>query len=244
VRREKAQETVSELDQHPPEPVVLGHFAAYRFTPAFWALGPGERRSRAAAWLEGMRACAEVAHLYLTQGIETGADLLLWSTLRVPEAGAPGSFFRGRAAAENAGRDILEPGHVLWGLTRPSEYSRAAKSAQEIDPFAPERLPYLVMYPFTKTAEWYLLGRETRQGMMNEHIRIGKQYREITQLLLYSFGLQDQEFVVVYETDDLSLFSKLVYDLRDTEARRYTKADTPLHTGVLVADDAWLEAVG
>jgi chlorite dismutase len=80
--------------------------------------------------------------------------------------------------------------------------------------------------------------------MMNEHIRIGKQYREITQLLLYSFGLQDQEFVVVYETDDLSLFSKLVYDLRATEARRYTKADTPLHTGVLVTGDAWMESLG
>jgi chlorite dismutase len=127
-------------------------------------------------------------------------------------------------------------------MTRPSEYSRA-RSAQEIDPFAPERSPYLVMYPFTKTADWYLLGRETRQGMMNEHIRIGKQFREIKQLLLYSFGLQDQEFVVVYETDDLALFSRLVYDLRDTEARRYTKADTPLHTGVQVTPERWLASL-
>lgn len=55
----------------------------------------------------------------------------------------------------------------------------------------------------------------------------------ITQLLLNSFGLQDQELVVVYETDDLQRFSKLVYDLRDREARRCTKGDTPLHTGPL-----------
>lgn len=231
-------------EQLPPEDVILGHFATYRFTDRFWALDPGERRQRAGAWLEGMTKSAEVAHLYLTQGIETGADVLVWSTVTAADRAAPGAFFRGRAAAENAHRDILEPGHVLWGLTRPSEYSRAAKSAQEIDSFAPQRLPYLIMYPFTKTADWYLKGRETRQGMMNEHIRIGKQYREITQLLLYSFGLQDQEFVVVYETDDLSLFSKLVYDLRDTEARRYTKADTPLHTGVLVTADAWMETLG
>ena len=99
------------------------------------------------------------------------------------------------------------------------------------------------MYPFTKTADWYLFGRETRQGMMNEHIRIGKQYREIKQLLLYSFGLQDQEFVVTYETDDLEMFSKLVYDLRDTEARRYTKEDTPLHTGVLTDIAMWADIV-
>ena len=237
-------ETVTNEVQHAPEPVVLGHFASYRFTPGFWALDIEERRSRAGAWLQGMRDSAEASHLYVTQGIETGADVLLWSSVRVPEPGAPGSFFHRRAAAENRHRDILEPGHVLWGMTRPSEYSRAAKSAQEIDSFATDRLPYLVMYPFTKTAEWYLLGRETRQGMMNEHIRIGKQYRDITQLLLYSFGLQDQEFVVVYETDDLSRFSRLVYDLRDTEARRYTKGDTPLHTGVLVSGDAWLSTLG
>ena len=40
-----------------------------------------------------------------------------------------------------------------------------------------------------------LMDRETRQGMMNEHIRVGRQYPEISQLLLYSTGLQDQEFV-------------------------------------------------
>ena len=53
--------------------------------------------------------------------------------------------------------------------------------------------------------------------MMNEHIKIGKQYESIKQLLLYSFCLQDQEFVVVYETDDLALFSQLVNDSRMTE---------------------------
>lgn len=226
------------------EEILLGHFAAYRIAPRLWTLDGAERRGRAHAWFEGLRASADAAHLYLVQGLESGADVLVWSTARVPTPDASGAFFRRRAAAENAHRDVLEPGHALWGMTRPSEYSRAAKSAQEIDPFAERRSPYLVMYPFTKKAEWYLLGREARQGMMNEHIRIGKQYREITQLLLYSFGLQDQEFVVVYETGDLSLFSKLVYDLRDTEARRYTKADTPLHTGVLVSAAAWLETLG
>jgi chlorite dismutase len=76
------------------------------------------------------------------------------------------------------------------------------------------------------------MSRDVRQGMMNQHIRIGKQYPEITQLLLYSFGIQDQEFVVVYETEDLTMFSDLVATLRGTEARRYTERDTPLHTAI------------
>jgi chlorite dismutase len=223
--------------------VTLGHFATYRFTPRFWELDGSTRKSRAGAWLAGMSETADTVHLYQVGGLESGGDLLVWSSARWADPGAAGAFFTARSAAENPHRDILDPVHVLWGMTRPSEYSSRARSAQEIDPFAPKRAPYLVMYPFTKTADWYLLGRETRQGMMNEHIRIGKQYREITQLLLYSFGLQDQEFVVVYETDDLPLFSRLVYELRDTEARRYTKADTPLHTGVLLEPGAWLETL-
>jgi len=225
------------------ESVVLGHFATYRFTSAFWSLVPEERRARALAWFAGLRDAAEAAHLYVVQGLESGADVLVWSTTRVREPAAAGAYFAKRARAENAHRDILDPVKALWGVTRPSEYSRA-KSAQVIDPFVAERAPYLIAYPFTKTPDWYLLGGETRQGMMNEHIRIGKQFRDITHLLLYSFGLQDQEFVVVYETDDLSLFSRLVYDLRDTQARRYTKADTPLHTGVLMAPDQWAEMLG
>lgn len=220
------------------EKPILGHFATYGFHPGFWDMEPDARAARARAWFDGIRSVSDVAHLYLTQGIETDSDVLVWSTVTIDEPGAPGRFFSERAAADNAGRDVMQLSHVIWGMTRPSEYSRA-KSAQEIDSFAEERTPYLVMYPFTKTADWYLLGRETRQGMMNEHIRIGKQFREIKQLLLYSFGLQDQEFVVVYETDDLQLFSRLVYDLRDTEARRYTKGDTPLHTAVLTSPDEW-----
>jgi chlorite dismutase len=228
----------------PPEPVVLGHFATYRLGSAFWSLGPEARRARSRSVLDGLGGSADAAQVYLVQGMDERADVLLWSTVQVDGPETPGEFFRRRAVAENAHRDVLEPVSTLWGMTRPSEYSRAAKSAQEIDPFSAQRAPYLVAYPFTKTAEWYLLGRDTRQGMMNEHIRIGKQYQDIKQLLLYSFGLQDQEFVVVYETADLTSFSKLVYDLRSTEGRRYTRADTPLHTAILVSADEWMASLG
>jgi chlorite dismutase len=68
--------------------------------------------------------------------------------------------------------------------------------------------------------------------MMNEHIRLGKSYTEISQLLLYCFGLQDQEFVVVYEADDLVQFSELVRELRNTDGRLFTERDTPLYTAI------------
>jgi chlorite dismutase len=128
--------------------------------------------------------------------------------------------------------DSFELVDVLWGFTKPSIYSKATKSTQEIDPFSNNRKKFLTVYPFVKTPEWYLLKQDTRQGMMNEHIRIGKQYPEILQLLLYCFGLSNNEFVVVYEMDSIVLFEKLVYDLRQSDVRRYTLRDTPIYTGI------------
>jgi len=68
--------------------------------------------------------------------------------------------------------------------------------------------------------------------MMSEHIRVGRGHDEIAQQLLYCTGLQDHEFVVVYEADDLAEFGSLVAELRRTESRGYTALDTPVHVGV------------
>jgi chlorite dismutase len=217
---------------------ALGHFATYRLTGDFWTLSGQEREERASQWLEAVAGCADNLQVYLTGPLEAASDVLLWATARVDDDAAPARFFTERLRAEAGFRRFLAPVRTLWGMTRPSEYSKA-RSTQEIDPMAVQRSTYLIAYPFSKTAEWYLKGRDTRQGMMNEHIRLGKKYSEITQLLLYSFGLQDQEFVVVYETEDLGLFSKLVHELRDTEARRYTALDTPLHSGVRQDPAGW-----
>ncbi|MGI9039363.1 MAG: chlorite dismutase family protein [Gemmatimonadota bacterium] len=216
---------------------TLNHFGVYRFTPEFWALEGDRRAAVYADLVAGVATAVGRVHPYQLTPLESDADVMLWTAKAVADREVPGAFFADLSRALSPFRRYLQPRDSLWGLTRPSQYSRA-KSAQEVDPLAPERSPYLVMYPFTKTSEWYLLGGDIRQTMMNEHIRIGKQYREISQLLLYSVGLQDQEFVVVYETEDLSLFSTLVKELRETEARRFTKRDTPVHTGLFCPADA------
>ena len=68
--------------------------------------------------------------------------------------------------------------------------------------------------------------------MMKGHMRIGHAYPQVRQLLAYSFGLDDQEFIVAYETDDLVAFQDLVRDLRATESRRATVRDTPIVAGI------------
>ncbi len=212
-------------------PRTLNHFAFFAFTAAHAALTPRERREFHARWLAGLREAAQPLQVYQVYPAQAGVDVLAWSALSVAEPAAVACFFERFARATVPYRALVQATHILWGFTQPSQYTKT-RSTQEVDPFAAERKPYLILYPFVKTVEWYLMSREARQGMMNEHIKIGKEYPDITQLLLYSFGLQDQEFVVVYETADLEQFSGLVYAMRDSEARRYTERDTPLFTAV------------
>ncbi len=108
-------------------------------------------------------------------------------------------------------------------------------SSQEQAVFEGDRLRYLVVYPFTKSTEWYLESQEQRQTVMNEHMKVGHRYKQVRQLLAYSFGVDDQDFIVAYETDDLPAFGALVRELRGTESRRSTVRDTPILTGILRA---------
>lgn len=121
--------------------------------------------------------------------------------------------------------------HSFLGLIAPSQYVKRP-TVQEQSLFTGERSRYLVVYPFTKSTDWYLLGADERQKVMNEHMKVGHRYHQVRQLLAYSFGLDDMDFLVAYETDDLPAFGELVRELRGTESRRTTVRDTPILVGV------------
>jgi len=216
-------------------PHWFNHFALVAFTADYWREPPDARRAIVCGWIERLRAATDAVHLYQTFGVEAGTDLLAWSAAAGDDPLIPARFFAAFAQALVTARRYVTVPIALWGLTKPSQYTKT-RSTQELDPFAPARAPYLVMYPFTKTSSWYQLPGEERRRMMMDHIKVGKQYEDISQLLLYSTGLQDQEFVVVYETDDLLRFSSLVTELRSTEGRPYTERDTPLHTAIHLPD--------
>lgn len=218
----------------------LNHFALYRFKDSYWQLPEEARDKFHRTWLSSLRGTAEKVELYQVFPMQSRVDFVAWSALPLQDQDTTAAFFKKAARALNPHRRFIEPINTLWGYTSRSTYSHA-RSAQEIDPFSNSRKKYLVIYPFVKTKEWYLLGKDARQGMMNEHIRLGKGYSQISQLLLYSFGVQNQEFVVVYETDDLPLFSDLVRDLRETDGRLYTERDTPLHSAIYSPDDEFFE---
>lgn len=164
---------------------------------------------------------------YSALGLKTHADLFLW---RMSDAPDRLQESLSRLLMTGLGR-YLEITQSFIGLIRPSTYVRRQDS-QEQAIFELERQKYLIVYPFSKTTDWYLMSKEARQGMMNEHIRVGHEFPMVRQMLVYSTGLDDQEFIVSYETEDLAAFQQLVIALRDTEARRYTLRDTPIFTCV------------
>jgi chlorite dismutase len=107
-------------------------------------------------------------------------------------------------------------------MTKPSEYSE--ESRLEV---RPAHSKYLFVYPFVKTREWYTLPADERYRIMQQHIAVGREFPQIDLNTSYSFGLDDQEFVVAFETDEPADFLDLVQRLRTTESSLYTKRDTP-----------------
>jgi len=204
--------------------LALGLDPAWRRQPA------GDRADDAAAFAAAEASAANIgvrSVTYSSVGLEPGIDILLWRM-------APAVDLLEEAAAlllrSGLGR-WLEVRHSLIGRIGPSQYVRKP-TAQEQSLFAGARSRYLVVYPFTKSTDWYLESSESRQKVMNEHMKVGHRYPTVRQALAYSFGLDSQDFVVAYETDDLGVFGDLVRELRGTESRRATVSDTPILLGV------------
>ena len=94
-----------------------------------------------------------------------------------------------------------------------------------------------------KKREWYGLPGEERMRIMRGHIETGRRYGDIEINTAYSFGLDDQEFVVSFNTDDPSRFLDLVQELRSTESSAYTESETPIFTCISASVERALDAL-
>jgi chlorite dismutase len=115
--------------------------------------------------------------------------------------------------------------YSFLGLRKASEYSTEDRQVPRAF-----RGRYLFVYPFVKTRAWYGMPADERWRIMQEHIRVGREYPTVDNHTTYSFGLDDQEFVVAFDTDDAGAFLDLVQRLRTTEASAFTQRDTPSFT--------------
>jgi chlorite dismutase len=174
-----------------------------------------------AAVIEGSNQVKTFA--YTTLGFKAGTRFMLWVQANEPEELQEMviQLMRTPLSAH------LKITYTLFGLVRRSQYSKADPEAVAA---ADNRNRYLCVYPFTKTQEWYFLTYEQRKNLMIEHMKIGHKFPSIQQLLLYAYGVDDHEFVLSYETDNLADFQTVVMELRGAEVRRYTAYDVPVYT--------------
>ncbi len=125
----------------------------------------------------------------------------------------------------------LEMPYSYLAMTRSSKYLGSHRHAgQEGSMRQPSSSRFIFVYPFVKKREWYRLPFTERQRIMAEHFKIGHKYPSIKINTGYSFGLDDQEFVLAFEGDDPSEFLELVEELRSSEASMYTELETPIFT--------------
>jgi len=129
--------------------------------------------------------------------------------------------------------------YSFLSMTKPSPYSEEQARTE----ICISERKYLFLYPMVKQRRWYGLEPAERGRIMKSHIEVGRRYPEITINTAYSFGIDDQEFVVSFEADDPGEFLDLVQELRGTESSAYTLRDTPIFTCVAMSVPLALDAL-
>lgn len=166
---------------------------------------------------------------YSTIGLKSSVDFMFW---RIGYDLAPFQQMASDINKSRLGRYLDVPQSYL-AMTKHSQYvDEHVHDGQEGRRLriVPGKKPYLFVYPFVKTRDWYLLPMAERQRIMNEHIAIGHKYPRVKINTTYSFGLDDQDFVVAFEADEPAEFLDLVQELRETESSKFTVRDTPMYT--------------
>jgi chlorite dismutase len=205
-----------------------------------------DERGRAAQKREFAAAAggvAAVVHAYSLVGTRADADLLLWCV----------------AEDLDALRELEQrlASTSLWSYsTRPYAYLAARRRSQYLaghEHAGSEHargtagpvgdMPYVVVYPMTKKRTWYALPREERTRIMGAHFAVGHTYPDIRIHTGYSFGIDDQEFVVAFEVPDVRRFLSLVADLRETESSAFTERETPIFVGAAMPLERALDAI-
>ena len=214
----------------PKLPRQFVNFTFYRARPEWRLLAAGDKqrcREELVRNVDEFRSKLMV-HTYSTIGLRTNTDFMIW---RIGYELEPFQEMTARLNKSEMAK-YLEPTQSFLSMTKRSMYIDKDNPEHVEDRLhiVPGKSDYLFVYPFVKTRDWYARPPEQRQEMMDEHIRIGMKYRSVKLHTTYSFGLDDQEFVVAFETDYPADFLDLVQELRETKASSFTLRDTPMFT--------------
>ncbi len=221
-------------------------FTFYKLDPAFRRLPKSEREQGVKEFVDVLEEYDNsfdmILLCYSMVGLRGDVDIMTW---RICHSLEEFQKMTTRLLQTGLGAYLHTPYSYL-SMTKRSMYMDFINPEHEEDRthIIPGKAKYLFIYPFVKTREWYLLTQFTRQGIMDEHIYIGNKYPSVKLNTTYSFGIDDYEFVVAFESDCPDDFLDLVQELRETEGSRYVKEDTPIFTCVAMSIEDAVKSLG
>jgi chlorite dismutase len=212
-------------------------FTFLKIDPA-WQRREGEQRAQDKREL--LAACEDFAEdrplrAYSTVGTRGDCDILLVS--QSPHLEEIHKFHV--VLAQSGLAQWATTPYSYLAMTKPSPYSESDARPELLT----SRRRYVFIYPMEKKREWYGLAAAERRRIMTDHIETGRRYPQITLNTAYSFGIDDQEFVVSFECDEPSDFLDLVQELRGSESSAWTLRDTPIFSCVAMSVGQALDAL-
>ncbi len=234
-----------ERTQHePPEPRrQVVSFTLYKVHPEWRRLPAPEktehRRDFAAVVSKWRQSEQMTALTYSLTGMRADADMMLWRICYSLEC-----LQQMQAELMRTGLGgYLETPYSLLAMTRRSQYKVGHAVADE-HTIKCGHHRYASVLPFVKTRAWYQVAFEERQRIINEYVDVIADFPRVRMNTLYSFGIDDQEFVLVFESDHPADMVDLKMRLRETENASYIQQDTPLFTGIRCETEQMLELLG
>lgn len=188
------------------------------------------------AQLEGdiTAAGVEIRGFYDVSGFRADADIMLWmiadDPVKLQEAYA--AIRRSHLGA------FLDPVWSVVGSHRPAEFNRGhvPNCFNKVEP-----RPWVTVYPFVRSYEWYYMDAEKRSQMLRVHGMSGREYPDVLGSTLSAFALGDYEWILAFEADNVNRLVDAMRHQRGVEARLHVREETPFFTGPRVELQAWIE---
>ena len=223
----------------PENQAVFLNFSFFKVDPKWrWLneIGKDEAAKEFANLVEVANTKIKV-RVYSTLGLREDADLMLWM---ISDSMEKTQVMTSKVYSTVVGK-YLTQSYVFLSAARPSVYSSKLTPGFMTDA---QPMKYCIVYPFVKSREWYLLPFEERKKMMDEHIKVGKKFPQVRLNTTSSFGLDDQDFMLAFETEDLMAFQELIMQLRETKVSKYVVRDTPMIVCVYKGVEEIIKSLG
>lgn len=222
-------------DQHPTNPNAarireVNESIRYAMWSVFAVTGPvGDNREVMAKEVEDLFAQLEAEGVvtrgvYDIGGMRADADFMVWwHGERIEDVQRAY-----RALLRTELGQLLEPTWSAAALHRPAEFNKS-----HIPAFLGDEAPkdWICVYPFVRSYEWYLLPDAERRDMLREHGQMARDYPDVRANTIASFALNDYEWVLAFEADELHRIVDLMRELRASRARMHVREELPFHTG-------------